>query len=902
MRVLAGRELGGASLAPSEEKPLGRGSVGHATFGPGQLLRDLELRLGLGAAPADQALRVSIWAARMAAAAPEQRFYARSFALDALGTAETLLHWRDTLVEAGWEGQAIAGGGPRLQALAELEALDPPLPAGFADRLVALAHSIAARPARCYAELTLLEPPALWGGRWLTIFAALERAGTRVGRWEPAAPAAPANSDLGRLQAALRRAGPSDAAPLDADGSVVVLRAETTWEAARATAALLARMPSDTLAVIRQHDADALDHALAAQGLATQGVRASSPWRSALQVLPLALELAFEPKDPYRVLELLTLPVGPFRGATGQRLARALAEAPGIGGPPWEAAKATIAERVDDAERRSKLLDSVAEWFERPGADPVGGISKPDLLALIERVRAWALSRIAVAADDALLAAAQGCATLRSAVEHDPRARFSQVETRRLAEQAVSAQSFPVLPERAGRIDHVSAPAALLVPRDTVVWWPFVDREPRSASSCWRQRELAALQRAGISFPDPAALLAERARGWRRAVGAARRRLILVIPRVSAGQTDAEHPLWDEIVTRARWSDREITKITLSPQDLLRAPDGPALFEPVPIEAAAPAALPGSEIEWRVAPDTITTPTQWSPRSLTALLGCPLSWALDYAAGLRPGGHALPPLVRLSGSLGHRLVELLHGEGAFALDDAALELRAEQLLELLFRREGALLLRAGMGFERSQLKRQLLSAVVDLSGALRASSLRVVAVEQRVELSWRGGKLVGAIDLLVASPAGVEAIIDMKWGISSYREQLRSGQALQLAAYAFAHSRAAGKATLAEASYFSLKQAKLLGLPSAVLPNREVIDGPSLQDCWGRVERSVDRAEATVTSGRLPVVGLAESPPLLDALGVPQGAFGGHFARNAEAACEYCRFDAVCGKRWEVLA
>ena len=42
-----------------------------------------------------------------------------------LGTTAVLLEWRDNLVEAGWSGSAIAGGGETLGALAAIEAHDP---------------------------------------------------------------------------------------------------------------------------------------------------------------------------------------------------------------------------------------------------------------------------------------------------------------------------------------------------------------------------------------------------------------------------------------------------------------------------------------------------------------------------------------------------------------------------------------------------------------------------------------------------------------------------------------------------------------------------------------------------------------------------------------------------------
>jgi RecB family exonuclease len=258
-------------------------------------------------------------------------------------------------------------------------------------------------------------------------------------------------------------------------------------------------------------------------------------------------------------------------------------------------------------------------------------------------------------------------------------------------------------------------------------------------------------------------------------------------------------------------------------------------------------------------------------------------------------------LFQLSGSLGHRLVEVLYQQDAFDVEEAELCDRATAVLAGLYEREGALLLRPGMAFERSQLERQLVSSVVELSRALRAAHLRIVAVEYPIDVTHGAAKVEGRIDLVVAHADGTLAIIDMKWGIARYREQLESGQALQLALYAFAHAAERAAPALPDAAYFSLKQGKLFGLPSSVLGNAEVVSGPSLADTWQRAERSLSRATQALAARRLPVTGLRHSLPLLSALGVPEAEHPTHFQHEAEVACQYCGFDSLCGRRWESL-
>jgi RecB family exonuclease len=380
---------------------------------------------------------------------------------------------------------------------------------------------------------------------------------------------------------------------------------------------------------------------------------------------------------------------------------------------------------------------------------------------------------------------------------------------------------------------------------------------------------------------------------------AATKRVILVAPQHCAGEGLALHPLWDEIVARTGAAAATRARITVSARDL-RSPSLVAtLIERPTLQKLDAAALPGGHREWVVPAGAVAPIDHFSAASLNALLGCPLQWGLQYRAGVNAGGHALPPLFMLNGTLGHRLVELLHQQGAFDLPETELQQRAESELDQLFEREGALLLRAGMAFERSQLRRQLVSSMLELSRALSRAGLRILAVEKPIEVPWRGAKLVGRLDLLVGSAEGVQAVIDVKWGLSSYRDLLRSGQALQLAVYAFAQALERNERVIPEATYFSLKQQKLFGLPSQLLPNAESIDGPSLAETWKRIERSVEKSERVASSGRFAVTGVRRSLPLLASLGVPESSHASHFALEREVSCTRCGFDAICGRRWE---
>src|SRR5690606_35918694 len=131
---LVGLGLHGNHLCPGEPVAVGEGQLARPCWSPLGLLADLEGRLGLAAPDAAPGLRTEQWLERMRHADDGNQFYSRSFAADAQRTAAEVLRWRDGLVEAGWNGGALAGS-PRLAALARLEAENRPLEPGAGDRV-----------------------------------------------------------------------------------------------------------------------------------------------------------------------------------------------------------------------------------------------------------------------------------------------------------------------------------------------------------------------------------------------------------------------------------------------------------------------------------------------------------------------------------------------------------------------------------------------------------------------------------------------------------------------------------------------------------------------------------------------------------------------------------------------
>jgi RecB family exonuclease len=729
--------------------------------------------------------------------------------------------------------------------------------------------------------------------------------------------------------------GGGDFVPPRGDGTLVFLRGETVWETAHATAGLLRawqREEGGRAVIIRNGDGLPLDLALERAGMPTQGICSCSRLRPLLQVMPLALELAFEPKDPYRVLELIALPEGPFRGIVARLLADALAAMPGLGSETWQAAKTQAAELIrkgtlSDERRAGKRLAEadaeatvaiekamlrVAEWIEAPG-HPQAGAPRNALLIVVQRVQKWLQGRIIGAQkeaqnetetddhDDSLLGIAYGqAAALAETLTADPRPTLSLVQVQQLVEAVVgSGGAIHLREEKAGRIDHVDCAAALLRSRGTVLWWNCTaDAAEAPRPVPFSRAERAALAAVGVQLGDARAQMTETAAAWRRAVLAATDRVVLVAPLVKYGEAVAVHPFWDEIAARMGGHRRDLARVSLSVHDVLHGKSR-LLGASVDTEEREETALPASRPEWRMAPKYLARGDRASASSLETLIGCPLRWTLHYRAGLRSGSLvSLPEDRNLYGTLGHRLVELLHQNGAFRLKSDALRGQTLAILDEILPKEGATLLLPGRRGELAQVRHQLATAVLRLADLLHRSKLEIVEVEKEERINWQGRTLEGRLDVLLSNRDKEDVVLDLKWGRTTYADKLKDSTAVQLAVYAFLRKKAAGAKAFPAVAYFSLSRGVSLATDDKTFEGTYVVAGDDAETTWKRTEVTLRLIERHLDEGLVLVAGVSGALPVVQACGGDLDATK-QLILAPDAACQYCEFDPVCGLRWE---
>lgn len=795
----------------ARQGPLLDSRFGAPVVGRSGMLGLLELYLGLAGPPISGSQRVAAFLGCLRRADDGQRFYSQSLSADELGSASELLSWRDEWALHGWNGTASGEAPRRVADMAAAQALCPGLlPPGEAERLQLVEAALATRTVPLQ-EVRLVDDLWRFPKRWRAVLGLLP---CRVDS-EPTLAAAAKTSMLWHLQRAAlasHASGHADALTDFAyDESVRVYRADSTDVALHW---LVASRQGDAIdqTLVCEQDGLALDDVFRANSEPICGFDRSSPYRPALQALPLALELLWQPVDAHRVLEFLVHPYGPFKRQARLLLAKAYADQPGFGGEDWQAAKAAV-RALDGGEA---LAAEVNFWFEGPRWQRDAGAPFADVEARVDRVVAALRTYLSAPRDDlpALRGAIrQGQAFLDALSELKAqgleRLRPRHLEQLLTQSNVAGAGNPYAEPEVGCRRSATVASLGAIEPAREVVWWmPSTPVLPRPHP--WSLAERKALAERGTELRDTAAELRALALDWLRPLLAAQESFVLVLPPAA----EEEHPIWlllkrllPKLPVRHIESELAASDFTVVSPDR-RLPE-PTRLRHVP-----------SDMKSRKPRQSFT--------SLAELFDNPAVAVLKDAANLKTATlMAVEDENRLLGTLAHRLVEELFKNAAvlsWTPDQvrAWLDANADALIEA----EGAPLLMLGFGIALHRFKGTVRDSTVALVGHLQSAGVVSVRMEVQYEGDVFGVPVTGKVDLLAELPGTRYALLDLKWsGERKYRERLEQGTHLQLAIYAALVEQNEGRAPV-ELAFYIFDSWAMLATSDSVFPRAVVCRPP----------------------------------------------------------------------------
>ncbi len=883
----------------------GEAAIGRLFIGIQGLLGLLETQLGLEAKSTHHANRIQEYMECMGTLRNQSAgsFFSSSFAADAWSSAKQMLAWRDELMLAGWDGRGIRASTPRLTALAAVEngLTGTAVRRGIGDRMTAVLNALTRRPTLAVEEILLRMPPEQFPARLQRLIAALEDCGVAIKFQAPE----PAYSDgnLGAIKRAML-SHESRTSVVSGDDSLVFLQADDEWSAANVLAAWLDAEHSDNhrVLLIQEQGSELLDAALHRVGLPIQGANNRSPWRAALQVLPLALANIWRPLDIHALMEFLSLPVSPIPAFAAKELRRAIQHEPGIGGERWKKAETSIVNirhtqltdaGLDDEEARCQaraFMDNIHHFIVDDRVDPKAGISAERLEEICRWVREG-LQHPALQRDMSQALAQADCMINLAQNSTHPlsRAQVERMLDSVIAEGGVGngavAQAAPWW--------RVSHPGAIAGAVDTIVWWGFNDHG-QPATTFWSATERAALAGIGVQLEPSVNIRKREAEFSRRALRYAGKRLILIAPSRLKGETVQPHPIWDEIrhfASSKNESDPRSVyqRVITHAKHVCRHPTGSFAGRSITLRAEDSATLPKAKPSIHVDAGSITKPEKLSFTQMSTMLGCPAKWAMQYHAELETmDSLSLPSGNTMIGSLCHKVVETLYthpdrwdtGHVRDAAADAFDDLVPKMAAELLI---------SGRELERKRYRDAVCDAVEALVHAIRRAGLRVVRTE-----GWVDGKELdgipfgGYIDLLLEDDNSHRYVIDLKWsGSSKYkREEIESGGALQLASYAWLLRR--GNGPWAAGAYFMLAQGELLTADSRFRSSRTIESPKTVEAIWRQGEHSWKSMFQRCQQGEIEVSGLVDERELKE-----QRTQDG--IMTIKPPCHFCHFGKLCG-------
>lgn len=869
------------------------GVFNEAVVGPIGIVDLIEVQLGLTGPHGAHAVRIAAYAAklRVIAAADQHAFFAASLTRDSWATASLLLGWRDHLVSAGW--QAVALGSERLDMLARVEGADPALPPGLADRLQAVCAALQGDPVLALSQVTLVEPrdmitPPL--GRLLDM---LEARGVAI---VPAAmPMVGNTSDLHRAQAFL---GTGAVEALQGDGSFLRIEADTALMAAEAVAEWLAHGSEEDLAgtVILSTDGDTalIDLALAARGLPMLGQSAASPWRGALQVLPLAFAAAWAPFNAKAMLDLLLLPRPPIGRSAARKLARALSREPGTGGAAWIRAWEEIetdlaAQLLEKPDAAKEIKRRLARWREWTAADlhaRSDGMPSQAARRIAARVATWAIETDGGQHDSLLMAVASAAAALGEAIEMLGQELLPALLIERMIEQVLSdgAQN-PDHVATAGGLRCVRHPAAIWGRVSRLIWWDFKGPGDRVQAPPWDDAERRALEAAGCWLEAASACAGRIGWSYANAVQWADDRLLFICPALSGGEETVSHPLAHHLHPltapagrTVRWGAERLLNEAVhavAGRDLVRdlvavvtPPRGRAHWN---LPAAAIAKLEGR---------------QESATSFERLADCQMRWMLLDVLRLSRGRFSeIPGPDQLLGNLAHEIANRILQPGPVPDADEVLR-HVDAVFDELLSAIATPLQQPEYAGELAAARARVPEALAQLARLLREKGLTVVGTELDRAADFADGLSVkGRIDLIVEHPADGLGVIDLKWTKSAKRRrsELVEGRALQLATYGAIANPAGGPPV--PGAYYLLNQRRLIGQQGTVVADEDIDTDRSLGDTWTDLVSTWRAWRDLARGGTVVASGVWEAAYHLPAgLGIAPGA----------EPCRYCELTGLC--------
>jgi len=263
----------------------------------------------------------------------KNRFYHQSMQVDELAVAKKLLSWRDELYLSGWDGTLSKEASKRLKDLAEVEKLAiKEVSPNEGQQLESIIQRLKSYHTQI-KQIQLYDERHLLPQQWQRVLEHLEKQDISIIAPVKRNCCGKSETDLARLQNALAN---NMHIKLKGDGSVLVIKSQSKTNSAQLIAQYLTtKNQIENTFILAEREQKLLEQQLTKYDLPNPGFHQNSPSRSILQLLPLSMQLVWEPMDLNKVLSFLQHPINFIPKFAREILADTIASYPGIGGQHW---------------------------------------------------------------------------------------------------------------------------------------------------------------------------------------------------------------------------------------------------------------------------------------------------------------------------------------------------------------------------------------------------------------------------------------------------------------------------------------------------------------------------------------------------------------------------------------
>ena len=758
------------------------------------LLQELELRAGLTVPdrPRHEMLSLYLQAADDAVKDDPDIFFAPSFRLTSLRTAEKLLAWRDELVLAGWTATTVlpedltSGGRSILQGLA---AIEKRLGDGFrtdADRWIRLGDALSGYPLTAGLDIVLDVPETHLHPRFCSILELLRRQGAPVRACETggSAPATQVKHFRNEVDACLWAA-----CEVSKEQLIVC---EDTLTLGNAMLAL-GKSPA---AMVSKASLRPVEHLFTDAMLLLADAQNSEILRDYLSVSPHPLN---HPEKDGRTLRY--------------DLLRHLVSQGGFGENSWTGNTFyTIIE--DYADGDAEVMKRIRSFLPEKG----NPLTFARIKALCSSLSAWAsgcIRNVPQAPENASMLSQWGALSgfCTKMLELCKEMGFDKMETigrsdfMKVLKSACTAEDSNICPACRGAAPTVSRIAGIASEVSSAIW---IDPAP----------DAIRLPLDFLCEADTARLAGILDCVWRQ-----QEALLFADDAFCAGLSRIKGQLTILCCDGADDEKHEIHPFLL--QQKIRPTD--IAYECIPKERTEPCVPRPAETakeEYSLDGSAVTIPASEGPTSLETMFSCPFDWLIERVLGL--SSEYDENMSRTEGLVAHAVIHsicLLAAPDGGDVSPAAFRKifteRFDELFEEAVSSCGAALNLPKNKIERDQFEVTLRNrSLPGLIGILEGSGLTITGSEtvfREVDISEPGYeplRITAVVDLLVRDRSGNHRVIDFKWtgsntGRDDRMDQIKKGKDYQLAIYRKVLERDRHLSVTAQAFYM-LRSAELL--------------------------------------------------------------------------------------------